>query len=152
MKLTRRVFASSAAGSAALLSVGAAAAEEGRKIHRLAIQVSEKDPAAMTLALNNAVNAARHFTEKGQEIEIEIVAYGPGLHMLREDTSPVKDRVKSVRESLPDVTFMACGNTMENMEKAEGKKIALLPQAKIVPAGVVRLIELQEQGWSYIRP
>ncbi len=152
MKVTRRRFASSAAGSAALLSMGAAQADEGKNIHRLAIQVSESNPAVMTLALNNAVNVARHFTGMGQEIEIELVAYGPGLHMLRDDTSPVKDRVKSVRESLADVTFTACGNTIENIEKAEGKKIVLLPRSKVVAAGVVRLMELQEQGWSYIRP
>ena len=80
------------------------------------------------------------------------IAYGPGLHMLRADTSPVAARVKSVKESIPDVTFTACGNTIENMERAEGRKIQILPQAGVVQAGVARLAELQEQGWSYIRP
>ena len=106
----------------------------------------------MNLALSNAVNVAQHYSEMGQEVEIEVVAYGPGLHMLRADTSPVKDRVKSIAESLTSVVFTACGNTKTTMEKTEGKPVELLPQAKIVKTGVARIMELQEQGWIYVRP
>jgi hypothetical protein len=120
--------------------------------HRLAIHVDQNDPAVMNLALNNAANVVQHYSAAGEEVEIEIVAYGPGLHMLREDTSPVKARVKSIRESMPNVAFSACGNTSEAMKKAEGKEIPLLKQARIFPSGVVRLMELQEKGWSYLRP
>ena len=123
-----------------------------KKPHRLAVQVSTNDPASMNLALNNVVNVAEEYSKVGEEVEIEVVAYGPGLHMLRDDTSPVKTRIKSISESMPYVKFAACGNTQENMKKAEGKDIPLVSQAKIVKAGVVRLMELQEQGWSYVRP
>jgi uncharacterized protein len=120
--------------------------------HRVAIQVDQNDPAVMNLALNNAVNVVQHYSAAREEVEVEIVAYGPGLHMLRDDTSPVKARVKSIGESMPNVAFSACGNTSEAMKKAEGKDIPLMSQAKVVPAGVVRLMELQEKGWSYVRP
>jgi uncharacterized protein len=50
------------------------------------------------------------------------------------------------------VTFAACNNTKHAMEKAEGKEVPLIPEATIVPSGVVRLVELQEQGWAYVRP
>ena len=130
--------------------VGHAAGD--RAAHRLAVQVSTNDPASMNLALNNVVNVAQEYSQSGEEVEIEVVAYGPGLHMLREDTSPVKARVKSISESMPYVHFTACGNTMQNMKKAEGKDIPLVSQAKVVKAGVVRLMELQEKGWSYLRP
>lgn len=122
------------------------------KIHHVAIQVDSRDPALMNLALNNAVNIAQDYSAKGEEVEIEIVTYGPGLHMLRDDTSPVKARLKSITESMPNVAFSACGNTRKGMQKAEGKEIPLVSQARVVPAGVVRLMELQEKGWSYIRP
>jgi intracellular sulfur oxidation DsrE/DsrF family protein len=127
-------------------------AADEKKPHRLAIQVSTNDPATMNQALNNVVNVANEISESGDEVEIEVVAYGPGLHMLREDTSPVKARIKSIAESMPYVRFTACGNTQHNMEKAEGKEIPLVSQAKVVKAGVVRLMELQEKGWSYVRP
>lgn len=122
------------------------------KVHRVAIQVDSSDPAVMNLALNNALNVARDFSGRGQQVEIQVVAFGPGLHMLRDDTSPVKARLKSMSESMPNLTFDACANTRRAMQKAEGKDIPLVSQAKVVPSGVVHLVELQEAGWSYIRP
>jgi uncharacterized protein len=120
--------------------------------HRLAIQVDVNDPATMNLALNNVSNTVQHYNEIGQKVEIEVVAFGPGLHMLREDTSPVKARIKSMSETMPEVSFSACGNTRENMTRAEDKEIPLISQAKVTKSGVVRLMELQERGWSYLRP
>jgi hypothetical protein len=57
-----------------------------------------------------------------------------------------------MRETMPNVAFSACGNTRENMTRAEAKDIPLISQANVVKAGVVRLVELQERGWSYLRP
>ena len=92
-------------------------------------------------------------TRPGEEVQVEIVAYGPGLHMLRDDTSPVKDRIKRIAEGAgPAVAFSACGNTKAGMEKHEGKPVTIIPQATVVPSGIVRLMQLQEQGWSYVRP
>ncbi len=130
------------------------AVAEGAKPHRVAIQVDQNDPAVMNMALNNAKNVLEHYREKHEDAEVEIVAYGPGLHMLRDDTSPVKDRIKQMTEvSYPaKIKFSACNNTKQGMEKREGHPITIIPQATVVPAGVVRLMELQEQGWSYVRP
>ena len=72
--------------------------------------------------------------------------------MLRADTSPVKERIKSCGENFGNIFFRACGNTRRKMSKKEGKEIPLLPQAKTVPSGVVRLMERREQGWSRARP
>jgi len=60
--------------------------------------------------------------------------------------------VKSLAENRPTVQFKACGNTQDNMSKVERKRVGLVAQARVVPSGVVRIIELQEQGWSYLRP
>jgi hypothetical protein len=72
--------------------------------------------------------------------------------MLREDTSPVKARIETMALSAPEVSFKACGNTQANMHKAENKDIPIIPQAEVVKSGVVRVMELQEQGWSYVKP
>ena len=127
-------------------------AADQKQPHRLAVQVDVNDPAVMNLALNNVSNAAQHYSQLGQKVEIELVAFGPGLHMLRDDTSPVKARIKSMSETMPNLAFAACGNTRENMTKAEAKDIPIISEAKVVKAGVVRLMELQERGWSYLRP
>jgi len=120
--------------------------------HRLSVQVYVNDPATINLTLKNVSNTVQHYTEIGQKVEIEVIAYGPGLHMLRDDTSPVKARIKSMSETMPELTFSACGNTRDNMAKAEAKDIPLISQAKVTKSGVVRLMELQERGWSYLRP
>ena len=72
--------------------------------------------------------------------------------MLRDDTSPVKDEIRELRVKAPKVVFSACNNTKMGMEKKEGKPVLLISEAAIVPAGVVRLMELQEEGYAYQRP
>jgi intracellular sulfur oxidation DsrE/DsrF family protein len=123
-----------------------------RKPHRLILQVNTNDPAMMNLALNNATNVAQYYQELGEKVEIEVVTFGPGLHMLRDDTSPVKARISTIALSTPAISFKACGNTQGNMSKAENKDIALIPEAVVVKSGVVRVMELQEKGWTYVRP
>ena len=122
------------------------------KVHKVAIHVDENDKGRMNLVLNNAKNVDKYYQSKGDKVEIEIVAYGPGLNMLREDTSPVKARIAAMALEMGNISFAACGNTKAKMAKKAGKEIKLIAEAKIVPSGVVRLMELQEQGWSYIRP
>ncbi len=150
MKLSRRRLAPGILGLAALLGVGRAhAAEEER---RIAIHVDENDPRRMNLVLNNARNIIHYYRSRGIPVRIRIVAYGPGLHMLRADTSPVKERISAMALELPELSFAACANTMKAMTRKEGKEPPLLEEVEIVPSGVVELVELQRQGWAYVRP
>jgi intracellular sulfur oxidation DsrE/DsrF family protein len=120
--------------------------------HRLILQVNTNDPAAMNLALNNAMNVTQHYRDLGEDVKIEVITFGPGLHMVREDSSPVKARIETMALSTPEVSFKACGNTQESMRKAENKDIPIVPQAQVVKSGVVRVMELEEQGWTYVKP
>lgn len=123
-----------------------------KKQHKLAIHVDQNDPAVMRLALGNSRNAHELYASMGEDIAIEIVCYSQGLHMLRDDTSPVKDEIRATRAKVPQLAFGACNNTKRAMEKTEGKPVPIIAEATIVPAGVVRLVELQEQGYSYLKP
>jgi uncharacterized protein len=125
-----------------------------KAIHRLVIQVDQNDPAVMNLALNNATNVIEYYRAKGEDVDLDVVTYGPGLHMLRVDTSPVADRIRALKNlAFPSkIQFSACNNTKEGMEKKEGHPIEVMSEAVLVPSGVVRLMELQEKGWSYLRP
>ena len=122
------------------------------KEHRLILQVNTNDPAAMNLALNNAMNVTQYYRDLGEKVKVEVVTFGPGLHMLRDDTSPVKARIETMALSVPEVSFKACGNTQENMHKAENRDIPIIPQAEVVQSGVVRIMELEEEGWTYVKP
>jgi hypothetical protein len=120
------------------------------KTHQVVIQVDSSDPAIMNLALNNAENMRRYYAGKDEKIEIEFVAFGDGLRMMRADTSPVKDRVAALSKA--GIKFSGCGNTLANQSHQEGHALSLLPEASIVPTGVARIVELEEAGWTYLRP
>jgi intracellular sulfur oxidation DsrE/DsrF family protein len=133
--------------TAFLLLLTAHSAQAAEKIHKLVIQVSTDDVRTQNIAMNNAVNLQKAL---GQDnIIIEIVAYGPGLSMLT-PKSPASKRVPSL--AMQDITFSACGNTKAKVEEKTGKPVNLVEGVQIVQAGVLRIMELQEQGYAYIRP
>ena len=124
----------------------------GGKHHKVAVHLDDNDPARMNMVLNNVQNLYSYYEEIGDTTEVEVVAYGPGLNMLIDDQSPVKDRIMSMSETTDKLTFSACENTMNGITKKTGKKPVLIPGIKTTPSGVVRLIELQEAGFAYVRP
>ena len=146
-----RRFATIALMSVAFASTGFAAES---KPHHISIQIDQNDPQMMNLVLNNATNVVEYYRSKNETVDVDIVAYGPGLHMLRSDTSPVQDRVKRLKDmAFPGkIQFSACNNTRQGMEKTEGHPIPIVADATVVPSGAVHLNELQEQGWSYLKP
>lgn len=136
------------AGLASTMIFGTAMAEMGAT-HKVVIQVSSASAKVQAIALNNAVNVQKHYGPG--EVDVEIVAYGPGLRILTQGKKNKQaKRVASLAKS--DITFSACGNTMKKIAKKKGKEPKLIDGVKVVTAGVVRLMELQEQGYSYIRP
>jgi uncharacterized protein len=137
------------------LAAGPSFAADKDKVHRLALQISDDSPEKMTTVLNNAANVSRYYSEKGEEVEIKVVAFNGGVNMMRTDKSPVLERLKSVTESLPNLTLEVCGNTLDGMAHRENKKVSDIPLfagSKVVPAGVVELIELGEKGYTIVRP
>ena len=141
-----------------LLLAGALAARQAkaadRPAHRIVLHFGSNDEAAMRVALNNIENAHTAYAGLGQAVTIELVANGGGYTMLRADTSPVKARVAEIHALFPAVVFSACQMTRKTMATAEHKQpgdIPEVPEATDVPAGIVRVTELQEQGWTYIR-
>ena len=119
------------------------ASSSGAK-NKLVIQVSDADPKKWALALNNAKNVQQDLGK--DQVEIEVVAYGPGLAMLKLD-SEIGGRVS---EALGDgVKLVACENTMTNQKLTRED---MLPRIGYVKSGVVELMNKQQQGFAYIRP
>jgi uncharacterized protein len=138
--------------STLLMAMGVATGFAAEKVHRLAIQISDNNKQKMNTVLNVAANVVRHYSALGEQVEVRIVAFNAGLHLMRTDTSPVLKRIKNFETSMPNVKFDACGNTIEGMTKKEGKKPPIIKNATIVPAGVVTLMELHDAGWTIVRP
>jgi len=109
----------------------------------LVLQVSDDDPKVWNQTLNNAMNVSKEF---GRNVDIEIVAFGPGLKMLRLD-SAVSDRLTEA--SMAGIALVACGQTMKK-SKVTGKD--LHPKVRVVKAGVVEIISKQKEGWAYVKP
>jgi hypothetical protein len=110
-------------------------AHEFAKRH-VVLQVSQNDPKIWELVLNNTQNLVTFFDS--EEIQVVVVAYGPGLRMLFAD-SPMAQRIQSLDRN--GVEFDACNNTLEGMTRAMGHKPDLLPESVLVPAGVVRIMQ-----------
>lgn len=108
------------------------------------IQISENNPAIWNLALNNAKNIQQ---DMGKEnVNIEIVAYGPGINMFKFD-SEVGPRLKEANTD--GIALLACGNTMKAQKLTEKD---LDGNVKIVKAGIIEIINKQREGWAYIKP
>lgn len=120
--------------------------------HKLVLQISDNDEDKMNSVMNVAANVSRHYSERGEEVDIKVVAFNAGLHMLRPDTSPVTERIANFAASMPNVTFQICGNTRTAMAKKSGKEVPIFDFAEVVTAGVVSIIELNEKGYTIVRP
>ena len=123
------------------LFLAAGFAQEKQKV---VFQVSDNDPAKWDLALNNARNVQADLGK--DKVEIEIVAYGPGLNMLKAE-SKVAARLAQALDG--EVTLLACENTMTN---AKVTKADMYAGISYVQAGVTHIMKRQREGWAYIRP
>ena len=118
--------------------------KDAQKQHRIVIQVSDNDPAKWNLALNNAKNLQDDVG--AANVDIEIVAYGPGIGMLKLE-SPSGARVTDAMKA--NVKVIACENTMRGQKLTRDD---MLPALTYVPAGVTQIMTRQSQGWAYLRP
>lgn len=146
---TRRGLIGAAGGAAALAAVQAGAGQEEER--RIVFQLIEEERERMAAVLANVTNVFAAYEAKGVPVRIRLVAYGPGLHLLRADTSPFAQRIEQLAFEFENLSLVACGNTRRGMEEAKGGPIDLLPEAELVEAGIVEIVELQREGWIYVR-
>jgi uncharacterized protein len=149
---TRRLLATIGAAFALVISSGCASldrsvpatAAKATGPQRVVMQVSDADPGKWNLAFNNARNIQSDLGAKN--VEIEIVAYGPGIGMLKSG-SAVAPRIDEA--TLAGVKVVACENTMHAQKLAKSDMVSGIDY---VAAGVVEIMKRQQEGWSYIRP
>lgn len=114
---------------------------------RVVLQISDPNPFKQTLVLNVASNLIKHYGQ--DKVDIEIVAFGPGLRLLMAGNSN-QSRIAGL--SGAGVQFAACKNTIKAFSKKLGHVPELVKQAKPVSAGVVRIIDLTDQGYTLVKP
>ena len=147
MTATRRIFGLiGAAALAATLTATAASAQTTQAPikNKVVFQMSDNDQTRWMLALNNIRNVQ---LELGEDlVEIELVAYGPGIGMLKGD-SPVAKRIAEALKT--GVKVVACENTMKGLKLVYAD---MLPDIGYAPSGVVELMRKQQDNYAYIRP
>ena len=146
--MNRRIFIQAAALTASATLLIAANAQTtwatAQKRHKIVIQVSDNDPAKWNLALNNAKNLQDDVG--AANVDVEIVAYGPGIGMLKLD-APVANRISDASKA--GVKVLACENTMRGQKLTQDDMHAAVGY---VPAGVTEIMKKQSEGWAYLRP
>lgn len=123
------------------------AAELSMADYKYVLHISDMDPSKQELILNNAANLLEAYPPGA--VEVEIVAYGPGLRLMFANNVNAQ-RLDSLSQS--GVRFTACGNTLKGMTKQLGEEPKLNPVAKVVPGGIVRIGELVKRGYIYVKP
>lgn len=112
---------------------------------KLVLQLTVDDPRHVNTVLYNAVNVQKFY---GQDnVKVAVIAFGAGVRALLRDTSPVAQRVASLRDY--DIEFVACGNTLETMGKGAAD---LLPGVSVAAFGIPEIMERQLKGWQVIAP
>ena len=113
------------------------------KAHRVLFAMTSPDEADWQLTLNNIRNLISGMAPEA--VEIEVVAYGPGIAFLKKDGVEAAE-IQKLESS--HVHFIACGNAMrkQHLEVSD-----LVAGSEVVPAGIVEVMKKQEQGWSYIK-
>ena len=147
-----RIVCAALLGLALLAPPLAAKAQQGFADHYLALYVTDNDVDKMNSALSIATNVSQFYSERGEVLEVEIIAFNAGLHMLRKDTSPIADRLENFVASMPNVSFVACGNTIDTSTRIEGAEPPIFEFSGYVVAGVARLMELDQMGYTIVKP
>jgi len=115
--------------------------------HHLALQLSDDDAKKQALVISVAYNLLKFYGP--DKIAIEVVAFGPGIALLRAD-SPNRKLVDSLVAQ--GVRFDICMNTVETVERETGHRVPINPNAKRVEAGVAQILALTEKGYTLVRP
>ncbi|MCW8933195.1 MAG: DsrE family protein [Gammaproteobacteria bacterium] len=115
--------------------------------HKMVIQINSKDKVTHKMGLINAGNLKSQLGINN--VDVEVVIYGPGLSMVKAD-SVFKNRIQKLQSR--GVEFSVCGGTLKAIAKKTGKEPELLEGMKRVRTGALRILELQEAGYAYLRP
>ena len=147
----RRTIRLSALLLAVTLAALPATAEDSDKPFaeaHIVLQMGDDDPEYQSRALSVANNLIKHYG--GPDfVDIEIVAYGPGISLLYRD-NPNRERVSSLLTNA--VRFVSCLNTLDTIERTTGERPEVIPEAVPVQTGIARIVERAQQGFVVIRP
>jgi intracellular sulfur oxidation DsrE/DsrF family protein len=142
-------FAHGDAGAAAHvggLQLYARQMDEGKVI----LHLSSAAPDRLKTALDEADELSRSNDRSGHPMQVEVLANGDGLSLMRSDVSPYAERIAALKRAHPNLKFIACNNAME-MLRLSGVEVMLLPEVSVAPSAIDEIMMRLQQGWAYVR-
>lgn len=118
---------------------------------RIVFHVSQTSRLKGTELLNDIENLLQQYQQAGKRIRIEVVAHAQGLNLLRQSLSADKERITAMSRKYPELTFVACINTIERLKREQGVDVVLVDEVLSARSGVAHVVIRQQQGWIYIQ-
>lgn len=117
---------------------------------KLMIHVGNANPVRLAIALDEAENLLASAQRMNRPMQVEIIANGGGLDLLRADVSPYARRIGLMRDKYPNLDLTACGQTLRNL-RAKGVDVRLLPDTGVASSALDQITLRLKQGWGYIK-
>lgn len=131
--------------------VPAKATHVDRTTNRVLVHVTNNDPKRLLQALQDIEGLMHYYQDNRQLARVEVVANGPGLDLLRSDTSPFSEQIARLQKQYGNLKFAACQNTIDRVHEEQGIKVPLLPGVIVIDSGMAEIMRRQTEGWTYLQ-
>ncbi len=118
---------------------------------KVLVHLTSSDSETGLSTLTNLELMLQRYRDQGQQVQVEVIANGHGINLLRQGITPFADLIARLSDEYDNLSFAACKNTIDQIQITENADIELIPEARLIDSGVVEVIERQKQGWTYIR-
>lgn len=125
--------------------------EAGTEETRVILHLASENSARMKHLLDKAESILASHADAGRGVQLEVVANGGGLNLLRADTSPERARIQALQQRYANVTFLACRKTLEQLKLQRGIDAPLLPRVIVIPSALDQIVERLQNGWTYVQ-
>lgn len=120
-------------------------------INKVLIHLTDDKSSQVGAALDEIEALMRHYRESQQTAHVEVVMNGRGLDLVRTDTTIHATRIAKLQREYHNLTFAACQNTIERLQREQNIAIRLLPGVIIIDSGMAEIMRRQNQGWTYLQ-
>ncbi len=117
---------------------------------KVLVHVSSAGREALSAAVDEIEDLLRDARASKRRLQVEVVANGPGLDLLRADDAALAGRLANLRRQYPELGFVACNQTIER-RRAAGRPVELLAGTVVAPSALHEVVERLRAGWIYVR-
>ena len=118
---------------------------------KLMLHVSTANPNKLNIVLNEAETLLKQYSNSSRKLELEILANSEGLALVSDKGKSYNKRLQNLQQKYANLAVVVCGQTLNRIQRTQGKKIKLLPNVNVAPSAINQIVKRQQMGWSYIR-